>query len=437
MGYGVGDLGLNIYWHSLSLILVFWYAEVVGLEPKVAGLIYAAGLFWDAISDPLVASFAAANRSRWGSYRPFILFGSFALGASFCLLFWKPPFEGVALLIALLGSGILFRTCYTIVAVPYSALSARITYDSNERAELSGVRMFFAFCGMLCVSSFFFPLSRLIGGDENSAEGFLLTAGLGAIVATSALLVCFFSTQEKSAVGKVSEKTNFSLRTFVDSFVRNDALRFLMLLLIINSAAGACLFIPMAFYLEANGQSFANKEVVLTGFALSSLAGTPFWTVVARMLGKKVCWSIAGGMMLLSGGALLVFGPIMIEGIPVQILAYGFANPAFAVVIWALIPDTVEYGQYTYGRRDEGPVFGASMLAQKSASALTGLGVGYVLSGIGYDPALAIQTEYTAARLEQFLAIAPPLLILVAGFVIWLLPLSRNVHARIVDELGI
>jgi len=433
----VGDFGLNIYWHSLSLILVFWYAEVVGLEPKVAGLIYALGLFWDAVSDPLVASWAAANRSRWGSYRPFILFGSFALGGSFCLLFWKPPLDGVALLAALLAVGILFRTCYTIVAVPYSALSSRLTYDSDERAELAGVRMFFAFCGMLCVSSFFFPLSRIFAsGQTKDPQGFLLTASLGAVVATCALVLCFCLTREREPIGKASIAPEFSLKAFVNSFVQNDALRFLMLLLVINSAANACLFIPLAFYLEANGQSFANKEIVLTGFALSSLVGTPLWTIMTRSVGKKVCWFVSTIVMLVSGASLFLFGPFVIGGIPLQILAFGFATSAFAVVIWALIPDTVEYGQYAYGRRDEGPVFGGSLLAQKSASALTGLIVGYVLSGIGYDPARPVQTPATAAKLEQFIAIAPAMLIFVAGVVIWLLPLSRDLHARIVDELG-
>ncbi len=436
-GYGIGDFGLNIYWHSLSLILVFWYTNVVGLDPKVAGWVYAAGLLWDAISDPLVATFAAANRSRYGVYRPFILFGSFALAASFCLLFWKPPFEGVALLVALVAAGMLFRTCYTIVAVPYSALSARLTFRSVERAELSGVRMFFAFCGMLCVTTFFFPLSRALSDDaQYSAEGFFLAAIIGSGLATLALAGCFFATKEKPPLGGEVIARGWDLHSFIDAFRHNDALRLLLLVLFVNSAAGAALNIPMAFYIQSNAQEFANKEVVLTAFAIATLAGTPVWTLVARSLGKRKCWIIATGLMVASGLSMLILGPVLMNGVPLQIVAFGFGNSAFAIIIWALIPDTVEYGQYAHGRRDEGPVFGASLFVQKASGALAGLGIGYFLSGIDYDPQREVQSAQTAISLGNFLALVPAALLVIASITLLLMPLTRGLHERIVDELS-
>lgn len=436
-GYGLGDFGLNIYWHSLSLILVFWYAEVVGLDPKLAGWIYALGLLWDAISDPLVASIAAANRSKHGVYRPFILFGSFGLGASFCLLFWSPPLEGWFLFAALLAAAIIFRTSYTIVAVPYSALSARLTFSSVERAELSGVRMFFAFCGMLCVTSFFFPISRAIQErGETAGDGFFYTAMLGAVVATIALSACFFFTKEKPPLGGDDLPSGWSLRSFLEAFSRNDALRLLLLVLLLNSAAGASISIPMAFYIQANAAEFANKEVILSAYALATLAGVPIWTLIARFIGKKKCWYVGTVVTGIAGVWLFAFGPYLTNGVPVQLILYGFAGSSFAIIIWALIPDTVEYGQYNYGRRDEGAVFGSSLFAQKASGALTGLGVGYLLSGIGYEPERDIQTAETALSLGHYIAIVPVVLLVAASFVLFLMPLSRDLHARIVDELS-
>ncbi len=436
-GYGIGDFGLNIYWHSLSLILVFWYAEVVGLDPKLAGWIYALGLLWDAISDPLVASFAAANRSKHGVYRPFILFGSFGLGASFCLLFWAPPLEGWLLFAALLASAIIFRTCYTIVAVPYSALSARLTFNSVERAELSGVRMFFAFCGMLCVTSFFFPLSRALETQgEFAGQGSFFAALLGAVVATIALIACFFLTREKPPLGGDDLPTGWSMRSFLDAFSQNDALRMLLLVLLLNSAAGASISIPMAFYIEANAGAFANKEVILSSYAFATLAGTPIWTLIARSLGKKKCWYAGTLVTAFAGIWLFAFGPYLVSGVPVQLILYGFAGSSFAIIIWALIPDTVEYGRYNYGRRDEGAVFGSSLFVQKASGALTGLGVGYLLSGIGYEPEREVQTAETATSLGLYIAIAPVLFLVAASITLVLMPLSRGLHARIVDELS-
>ncbi len=436
-GYGIGDFGLNIYWHSLSLILVFWYAEVVGLDPKLAGWIYALGLLWDAISDPLVASFAAANRSRHGVYRPFLLFGSIGLGASFCLLFWAPPLEGWALFAALLGAAIVFRTSYTIVAVPYSALSARLTFSSVERAELSGVRMFFAFCGMLCVTTFFFPLSREFGpGQDYTSDGFFYTAMLGAIVATVALAACFFFTREKPPLGGDDMPRGWSPKSFLDAFTQNDALRLLLLILFLNSAAGASLSIPMAFYIQSNAGEFANKEVILSAYAFATLAGTPLWTLIARSFGKKKCWYLATALTCLAGLSLFAAGPILIAGIPIQIIVFGLTGSAFAIIIWALIPDTVEYGQYANGRRDEGAVFGSSLFVQKASGALTGLAVGYLLSGIGYETEREVQTAETAAALGNYMALVPAFLLVIASITLFLMPLTRDLHARIVDELS-
>ncbi len=436
-GYGVGDFGLNIYWHSLSLILVFWYAEVVGLEPKYAGMIWFLGLAWDAISDPIVASMAARSRSRSGSYRPFILFGSFGLGASFGLLFWAPPLEGLSLFLVLLMAAIIFRTCYTIVAVPYAALSSRITFSSDERSELSGVRMIFAFLGMVCVSSLFFPLSRYFGGGrENDPTGFFITACLGGMVATIALVLCYFNTDENAPLGSETSSEGGYLASYYNALKRNGALRMLLVVLLINSASGASISIPLAFYLQSYSGQFAEKEVVMTLYAIATLVGTPFWTLVARHLGKKTCWYIATSWMTAVGLSLLLIGPVLVAGVPVQIVLFGMGGAAFAIIIWAIIPDTVEYGQYAYGRRDEGAVFGSSLFVQKASGALTGLVVGFVLSGIGYDAGLEQQAAETAANLGLYIAVVPPLLLIVASIALYLMPLTRDLHAQIVDELS-
>jgi len=436
-GYGVGDFGLNIYWNSLTLILMFWYVQVVGLDPKVAGLIWFLGLVWDAVSDPLVASLASRNRSRYGSYRPFLLFGSFALGLSFCLLLWVPPFQGFAQITTLLIAAVIFRTCYTIVAVPYAAMSSRMTFDSDERSELSGVRMMFAFLGYLCVTSFFFPMVRLFGnGSETSAMGFWITACLSGTAATAALLICFFLTKEEEPLGGEFTNNKLWIVSLFEALFYNKALAPLLLVLFLNSASGAMWAIPLAFYLEANSGSFAHKEVVLSLLAISTLAGTPIWTLIARQIGKKKCWYVATVWHVFWSAMLAIFGPFIIAGVPLQIVAIGFSGSAFAVIIWALIPDTVEYGQYHYGVRDEAAVFGSSLFVQKASGGLAGLSVGFVLSAIGYDAQLTNQSTETAELIEYSIALVPPVLLIAASAILYIMPLTGRVHAQIVQELS-
>src|SRR5690606_33978423 len=97
LGYGVGDFGFNLYWQATALFLYFFYTDVMGLSPGVAGVIYGVASLWDAISDPLMGALADRTRTRWGSYRPFILFGAVPCALAFLLCFWVPPLAGRSL----------------------------------------------------------------------------------------------------------------------------------------------------------------------------------------------------------------------------------------------------------------------------------------------------------------------------------------------------
>lgn len=436
-GYGVGDFGLNIYWNSLSLILVFWYADVVGLEPHNAGAIFALGVLWDAISDPVVAALAERNKSRYGTYRPFILFGSLLLGVTFTLLFWVPPWQGTALFIHLALVHILFRTSYTIVAVPYSAMTARITYSSKERADLSGVRMGFAFLGLLAISWLWFPLTRFFGnGLESSATGTFFTAMIGACVATLALIGCFFLTKENPILGDQQHSNTNFIQNLWRAVTKNRALQVLLVLIFFNSASGVSSSITLTFYIEANHDVFAKKEVILTTLALLNLTSVPAWTLAIRKLGRKKSWATASVWLIMCGAHLTIFGPWIVSGIPMQIVAMGLAGSAYSILIWAIIPDTVEYGQYAYSERAEGATFGATLFAQKVSQAIMGFLVGLMLSWSGYSSTAETQLPEVARKLGLFLGIVPSTLVFLSIFVIFAMPINTASHAQIVNALS-
>lgn len=434
LGYGVGDFGLNIYWNALSLILVFWYAEVVGLPPDQAGLIYFIGTMWDAVSDVAVANWAQRTRTRWGTYRPYLLGGGALLGACFVLLFWIPPLQGLMLFLFMVAAHMLFRLSYTLVAVPYSALASRLSYDSGERTLLSGTRMGFAFLGLFVISGGWFPVVRFFGdGSDTAPGGFLVAALIGGVLATTALTLCFFSTRE-APLGK-DDSGDFSLAGFVRAILSNAALRVLLGAIFLQSAAGATFQITLAFYIEAHSHMFAAKETVLTVYAIAILLSVPVWTMAVHRYGKKRAW-LAACWIVISGGVWLALTqPILVAGVPVQILLYGIGFGGFGVLVWALVPDTVEYGQWQTGKRNEGAVFGSVLLVQKSAGGLMGLAVGMVLTWIGYDTGLEQQTAETAGRLQLYIFAAPAILLFLSSLVLSQLPLNRTLHAEIVDRI--
>ena len=152
VGYGIGDFGFNFYWLPLQLFLAYYYTDVLGLSSRVAGLIIFACLTWDGIVDPLIGIIANRTRTRWGKYRPYLLYGAVPLAASFALMFMPVPFKDSALIAYALATQILFRTLYGVVNIPYGALMAQMTRSSLERNWLAGSRMVCAFAGGAVVS---------------------------------------------------------------------------------------------------------------------------------------------------------------------------------------------------------------------------------------------------------------------------------------------
>lgn len=437
-GYGVGDFGLNIYWNIISLFLIYWYTVIVGLPPQVAGLLYFIGMVWDAVSDPIVAAIAERVRTRHGTYRPFLFYGCWALLLMSVLLFWVPPLEGAALIAVLLAIILMFRTAYTFVAVPYAAMSARLTYDSVVRTELSGARMFFAYMGLLVVSYGFSPVARHISDNprvsEYTSSGFQLATTVAALIATLALLICFAFTRELPPLEapNTNRRLSSALKDACVTLRANRMLRLLLGAVFLQSAATTCLIGSLVFYIDANASMFAPKEQVLGAFALVMFLSVPLWTSVTRWLGRKSVWTIATIVFAFLSLNLLVTGQIVAAGLPLQIIAMGFAFGAFGILIWAFVPDSVEYGQLITGRRAEATSFGAMLVVQKLSGGLAGLGLGILLNRLGLT---ASNVSGVAEGLETFLAIVPATLLFCSLPLILYLPHDRKIHAGVVDLL--
>lgn len=435
VGYGIGDFGLNIYWNTLSLYLLYFYTTVIGLDPRIAGSIFFIGMCWDAISDPIVASLSERVNSRFGTYRPFLLFGNVFLALAFGLLFWKPPFDGTMLTLTLVTICVIFRTSYTIVAIPYAALASRLTYDSVERSDYSGARMFFAFLSLLMVSMFFPKLKDTFATQSGSEiQGFMQVAFLGGIVATLALFTCFLNTKEMPLPTNTvqSEKVWAGIYKNITS---NKSLQILLLVIILNSTASICLGTTLIFFIEANADSFASESVVLTSYAIVTLIFIPIWTFFIHVVGRKIIWVFLVIAQLVIGLHLYLFSSIVFAGIPVQIIMFGCLGGGFSVIFWAFIPDCVEFGQRDSGYRSEAGVFGSVMITQKLSGAFMVLIVGFVLESFGVSGKSGTDFVANSEKLTIFLALCPALLLALTIPPVILLPLGRKAHSSLVKEL--
>src|SRR5258708_19475655 len=195
--FGAGDFAFNLYWQSISLYLLFYYTDAVGVSAGTAGLIDMVASIWDGLIDPLVGAAADRTRTRWGGYRPYILFGAVPLALAFGLLYYRPPFEGAALVGFVLVAHLLFRTLYATVNVPYAALTARMTRDARERATLSGARMLFSTVAAMVVALTTQPIAQAVTGRPDGALGFFVAPCLSPGVATLVLPGLFPPTRDQ------------------------------------------------------------------------------------------------------------------------------------------------------------------------------------------------------------------------------------------------
>jgi GPH family glycoside/pentoside/hexuronide:cation symporter len=433
LGYGLGDFAFNFYWLPLQVFLLKYYTDVLGLDSGTAGLITMVCLLWDGLVDPYVGLLASRTRSRFGRYRPYMLFGSVPLAASFCLVFLPVDFEGPGLVAYALATQLLFRTAYAAVNIPYGAMMASMTRNSMERNWLAGVRMLFAFAGSAVVGYLTPRLVMQVGVVHPQAAHFIAAVILSG-VASVVLFACFASTAEPRRFENVAQRSP-PLRDVLGMILSNRPF--------LQVAGGIALFgfantvhmASVAYYVQyvlEQDDSVTGSLVGLIPF-VQMLAILP-WTVLSRWLGKRTAW-IAG--LLLAAVALLALLLIERPGVPevfalAALASLGYA--AIAVNFWSMVPDTVEFGEWRSGIRAEGFVFGLMTLIQKAALGASSAFVGLYLGWVGYVPNVA-QAESTRDGLKYLLSVVPACGLLASCAVLLFYRLNAQTHAQLVRDI--
>ena len=431
--YGIGDYAICLYWSGVGFYLLYFYTDVVGISPLMAGWIYALGIAWDAVTDPFMGYIAERTRTKMGSYRPYIYYGSIPLALSFVLLLWVPPYEGLFLFIFLLLVNLIHRTCFTIVSVPYSSLTARITDDSDERTKLTTARMLFASLGTTTISFLGFPIVFLLGSGEE-ATGFLVLGLIAGLTAVIILSITVKFVEERPF--KFSKKDLPSFRNVFKSVANNYPfwIVFFAILFLISTFL---MFNNNLIYFIKYALNLHEYQGLLLGFLnASTFIGIFFWAFLTISLGKKYTWMISMACLFL-GFTLFYFYPIkeFIE-LLIILIFIGFANGATGVLFWSMLPDTIEYGEWKTGIRTESSLYGFMTFAQKGAIAFAAVILGTILTKIGFEPN-EIQNEQTLESLKNLMSLIPLIGVFISFVLIYFYPIDREFHKKLIDEINL
>ncbi|WP_395621873.1 MFS transporter [Sphingomonas daechungensis] len=418
--FAFGDFAFNIYWQSVMLFLLFYYTDALDIPIAVAATTYMVASVWDGI-----ANFAAGVLvdRRHGSlrYGAILTAGAIPLGVCFILIYMPPIGSGAVMVAGVLGAHLLFRTAYAAVNVPYLAMTARISADPGDRAFVAGMRMLFGTAAAVMIALCTVPLGRWLTGSSASEAYFaaaMLFATIGAII-----LVIVGVTYRESA--PIERPLPASVRDALASLAHNRAFITLSAAMMAMIVGITILNKSVLYYFKYLLDDPEAGQLALASMGIVSGAAIPFWMLLGRAVGLRALWMIAAGV----GIAALVFfavadihqsGLMQLFLIAMQVMIVGLN-----FIFWAMLPNTIEYGEQATGVHVEGTVFGVAALLQRIAIGIATAILGWSFASAGYIANIH-QSSATLSGMRTTIIFAPMLFLALSCVAMLLNPLGRE-----------
>lgn len=431
--YGSGDLGFSLTNTILNVYLALFLTDVVGLTPAVAALAFFIGSTWDYINDPIIGYLSDRTRSRWGRRRPFLLFGALPMAAAFCMLWWRPPFEGVPALAAYYSvMYALFDTAATFVYMPYYALTPELTDDYDERTGLTSRRMFFSILGSLI--AFTLPLAVVDGFRPEHAGRVFLMGGIFGLISALPLFVVFRGTRERPEF--MAKQPVASLRKSLAVAGKNRPFVFGLVMFLFNGVTMSIIQVVLLYYIKYVVVREPQSDLIMATIFVVAMLALPLWERISRRLNKRSAY-ISGISFL--AVVLLVLSSLTPQTdlvfIMVLCVLAGIGVSAMHVMPWAIIPDAIEYGELQSGEREEGMFYSLITLAQKVASSIAVPLALLVLQVSGYVPNSAAQPASAILGIRIVAGPIPAFTLCLGILFTILYPLGRENFREITRQL--
>ena len=432
IGYGIGDIAICLYWSGVGLYLLYFYTDVVGISGSLAGLIYFIGMAWDAATDPFMGYVAERTRTKWGVYRPYLLFGNIPLALSFVLLFWVPPLEGSSLFFFLLFANLLHRTCFTLVSVPFSSLTPRITSDSQERTNLTGFRMLGAQTGTNLMALLAFPIIFWVGGEDESM-GFIVLASIAGITAILIHSITFITVKEPDNDQGI-ERVGGSLADAARAIGKNKPFWLVFSATLIVGITTIFFGNNLIYYTKYALDLHEHQGTILFTSGIVAFLSIPIWWIISNRLGKKITWLISSTITLSSLILFYLYDIETLNELLFLVAFIGFGSGAGGILFWSMLPDTIEYGEVHTGVRSESSLYGFMTFAQKGSIAIAVLILGWVLDAIGYQANQAMSLT-TIDNMKIIMTLIPILGISCSLIIIYFYPIDSKMHKDLLRQL--
>ena len=453
IGYGLGDMSSSMFWKLFGAYLMIFYTDVFGISAAVVGTMFAVTRVWDSFFDPVVGAVADRTSSRWGRFRPYLLFLAVPFGVIGILTFLTPPFGQTGKIVYAFITYALMMMVYSAINVPYASLLGVMSPDPADRNTLATYRMTFAYLGSFLALLLFMPLVNAFGGGNSGGPmlgwltapqaGWLMAVGVIAVVCVLLFLGCFALTKERVRPvrqGKTSLKTD--LRDLLHNRPWWILLGAGVASLVFNSIRDGATVYYFKYYVDETAVgsiSFLGLPFVLSGLYLAvgqaaNILGVILAAPVSNRIGKRRTFMAAMAVASVLSVAFFWLGKDQL--VPIFILQALISVCAGSIfpLLWSMYADCADYSELQTGNRATGLIFSSSSMSQKFGWAFGTAITGWMLAQFGFQ-ANAVQSAETLQGIRMFLSLLPAVGAFLSLVFIYFYPLSEQKMRQITHEL--
>jgi GPH family glycoside/pentoside/hexuronide:cation symporter len=440
LAFGAGDVGPAVVTAIMSFYFLYFLTDVARLNPVTAGLVWSISKIWDAVNDPIIGLISDRTQTRWGRRRPWFLFGAIPFGLSFFLLFLVPALGDLGKALYYLVILLMLDTAFTVVNVPYTALTPELTNDYDERTSLNSYRFAFSIGGSLIAAvghQIIVDALKPAWGEQAAYTGSVL---VWSIVGSVPFVFAFWGTYERHTHTEMKE---LSLLDSLKITFGNRAFRYVISIYLLSWVVVQTVSTIIIFYLTYWLRKPHLISLTILCVQGSALLWLFIWSRVSQSIGKKGVYYRGMIFWIFVSLALFAVQPEWGDGVILLLAALAGVGVATAYLVpWAMLPDVIELDELETGERREGAFYGFFVLLQKSGLAFAALLVGWMLDAAGYvtpppDALAPIQQPASALLAIRWMVGPVPAIILALSlWLVYRFPITKEQHARTLAELA-
>ena len=429
VGYGLGDTASRFVWDMVGFWILIFYTDTFGISAAAAGTIMLIARFWDMLSDPLMGIIADRTSTRWGKFRPYILWMAIPYSVLAVLAFTTPNFGPTGKVIYAGATYLLLMTVFTAINLPYSSLGAVMTSDSYERAGLNSYRFIFAFAGQLIVTGLALYLAAQFGRGD-MAKGYQYTMILFAIISFMLFMITFKTTRERVAPPSEQQK---NLKQDIKNLFNNRPWVILFFVGVISFIMFALQNLSIAYYFKYFVGQEQNVQLFNVTGSIALILGIPFSKPLAKRFGKRnvfMASSLLSGLFFI---LLYIPGSEDVYSIYILNILAKFTYAPAVPLLWTMLADTADYSEWKY-RRSTGLVFSAATFAQKAGWGLGGALAGWLLVVFQFVPNVD-QSELFLTGIKLMISVFPGVLYMSCAILLYFYAIDHKTCLQMEKEL--